>query len=136
MSFSCIFCQIVSGQLPAYKIYEDDNYLVFLDIKPVIEGHALIIPKKHYRWVHDVKEFGKYWQVAQKVAQAQIKALHAPTVLFMTAGFQIPHAHIHVLPVPPKTKGEFLPGIESAHRLKISPEKLSQLASAIRLALP
>lgn len=134
MSTSCVFCKIVSGQLPAYKIYEDSDFLAFLDIQPVVAGQTLIVPKKHYRWVYEVQKFGKYWQVAQKIAQAQIKSLSAPTVLFITAGFQIPHAHIHVLPAPPKSKGEFLPGIESAKRIPVSSENLSQTASAIKSA--
>lgn len=135
MSNFCIFCQIVSGHLPAYKIYEDNQFLAFLDIYPVVRGQTLVIPKKHYRWVYEVQEFGEYWQVAQKIAQAQIKSLSAPTVLFLTAGFQIPHAHIHILPAPPKSKGEFLPGIESARRLKVNAQKLSQITAAIRSAL-
>lgn len=131
----CIFCNIVSGKLPAYKVYEDDEYLAFLDIFPVVAGQTLIVPKKHYRWVYDVPEFGDYWSVAQKVAKAQLTALAAPTVLFLTAGFQVPHAHIHVLPAPPKSKGEFLPGIESAKRIKITPEQLKEISEKIRFAL-
>ena len=96
---SCIFCQIAAGKLPSYEVYEDQNYLAFLDINPVVEGHTLIIPKKHYRWVYEVKEFSEYWQIAQKIAEAQIKSLSALTVLFLTAGFQIPHAHIHLIPI-------------------------------------
>src|SRR3990167_3932949 len=100
MPSNCLFCQIASAKIPSYKVFEDDNFMAFLDIMPVVQGHTLIIPKKHYRWVHQVKEFGPFWEVAQKVAQKQIKILAAPTILFMTAGFQVPHAHIHVLPAP------------------------------------
>ena len=128
----CIFCLIVSGKIPCYKVFENEIFLGFLDISPVVEGHTLVIPKKHYRWVHEVEEFGKFWEVAQKVAKAQIKSLNTLTVVFATAGFQVPHAHIHVMPMPPKQKGEYLPGVESARRLKMSTEQLEIMASKLK----
>ena len=64
----CIFCKIVAGELPSYKVYEDANFLAFLDIYPRTKGHTLVIPKKHYQWVYDVPEFGKYWEIAKKIA--------------------------------------------------------------------
>ncbi len=135
MKLNCIFCQIAVNKIPSYKVFEDDNFLAFLNIMPVVSGHALVIPKKHYRWVHQVKEFGPLWEVAQIVAQKQINSLGAPTVLFMTAGFQVPHAHIHVLPAPQKSAGEFLPGIESAKRLKVTPAQLQKTAASLRSGL-
>lgn len=127
----CIFCKIISGSIPSYKIFEDDRFLAFLDIMPVVPGHTLVVPKKHYRWVHDVVEFGAFWEVAQKVAKAQMAALGSPTVIFGTAGFQVPHAHIHVLPAPPKKTGEFLPGIESAKRITVTKEELQLTAQKL-----
>lgn len=129
---ACLFCRIAAGELSAYKVFEDDRFLAFLDIKPVVAGHTLVIPKRHYRWVHDVVEFGAFWEVAQKVAQAQLAALAAPTVVFATAGFQVPHAHIHVLPVPPQDKGEYLPGVESARRISMSKAALETMASKLK----
>lgn len=131
----CLFCQIASAKIPSYKIFEDGNFLAFLDIMPVVEGHTLVIPKKHYRWVHEVKQFGPFWEAAQKVAQAQIAVLKSETVVFATAGFQVPHAHIHVMPFPPKGQGEYLPGVESAKRLKITPGKLQKTAASLRKML-
>lgn len=131
----CIFCTIISGAIPSYKVYEDEQYLAFLDIMPVVPGHTLVVPKKHYRWVHDVEEFGLYWEIAQKVAKAQMAALDAPTVIFGTAGFQVQHAHIHVLPAPVKKTGEFLPGIESAKRIKMTKEQLQETASKLKMKL-
>lgn len=128
----CIFCLIVAGKLPFYKIFENERFLGFLDISPVVGGHTLIIPKKHYRWVHEVEDFGEFWEAAQKVARAQIKGLKASTVVFATAGFQVPHAHIHVMPMPPKQKGEYLPGVESAKRIKVTPEQLKKTADLLR----
>ncbi len=94
----CIFCQIVDKKIPAMIVYEDEKFLVFLDINPLNPGHMLVIPKQHHRWVHDVHEFGDYWEVAGLVAKASINALEAITINFATAGFQVPHAHIHVIP--------------------------------------
>lgn len=94
----CIFCQIVKKQIPAKVVYEDDDFLAFLDINPLNPGHTLIIPKKHYKLVFDVPNFGEYWEVAKKVALAAIKSLGAFTVNFLTMGFEIDHAHIHVVP--------------------------------------
>lgn len=140
----CVFCKIVHKELPSYTIYEDEQFLAILDISPVVEGHTLILPKKHYRWVHEVEEFGRFWEAAQKVARAQIKGLKASTVIFATAGFQVPHAHIHVMPclavarqggggpMPPKQKGEYLPGVESAKRIKMSSSQLQEVAANLR----
>lgn len=94
----CVFCQIVTGKLPADKVYEDGDFLGFLDIRPLNPGHSLIVPKKHYRWTYDVPNFGDYFEVARKVAQAQISALGAESVSFVTLGFEVPHAHILVVP--------------------------------------
>lgn len=128
----CIFCLIASGKISCHKVFENDGFIGFLDISPVVEGHTLIIPKKHYRWVHQVDEFGKFWEAAQKVAKAQIKALKAETVIFATAGIEVPHAHIHVLPMPKKGDGEYLPGIESAKRLTVSSADLQKTAGLLR----
>ena len=132
---NCLFCQIASGRLPTNLVYQDDNFMAFLDISPVVVGHTLVIPKKHYRWVHQVKEFGQFWKVAQKVARMQIKSLVAPTVVFATAGFQVLHAHIHVMPMPPAGQGEYLPGVESAKRIKVTPVELQKTAASLRFNL-
>lgn len=93
----CIFCKIVNKELTCYKVYEDDDYLAFLDIYPVVKGHTLVIPKKHYRWTYDVPDFGGYWQTVLKVTKKIQKALSPSWVNFGTHGL-IPHAHIHILP--------------------------------------
>ena len=64
----CIFCKIVNRELPCYKIYEDESFLVFLDIFPYVEGHVLVIPKKHYRWVWDVENVGEYFEIVERAA--------------------------------------------------------------------
>lgn len=94
----CIFCKISKGELPCHKVYEDDRFLSFLDIYPRTRGHALLIPKKHYRWVYDIPEFDSYWLVAQKITKAMMGRLSPHFVTYVTHGLEIPHAHIHIMP--------------------------------------
>lgn len=95
---NCLFCQIVEGKIPCYKVYEDDNFLAFLDIFPRAKGHALVIPKKHYRWTYDVPNFGEYWEAARKVASSVRNTTKAPYITFLTMGEEVFHAHIHIIP--------------------------------------
>lgn len=94
----CIFCEIVGKRIPAFQIYEDSDFMAFLDVNPLNKGHTLIVPKEHVRWVWDVKKFGPYFTVAKAIAAASVKALDAKFVNIITAGLGIPHAHIHVVP--------------------------------------
>jgi histidine triad (HIT) family protein len=94
----CIFCKIVKGEIPSYKVYEDENFLAFLDINPKSPGHTQIIPKNHYKWVWDVPNVGKYFEIAQKIAKAQQKAFSTEMIRSRVEGEEIPHAHIWVFP--------------------------------------
>ncbi len=94
----CIFCKIVKGELPSYKLFEDELFFGFLDIFPRTRGHALVIPKNHHRWVYDVPEFEEYWNSVNKLTKALQKALNPYFVSYVTHGLEVPHAHIHVLP--------------------------------------
>lgn len=105
---NCIFCQIVAKKLPSYQIYEDELFLGFLDIKPRVIGHTLLIPKKHYRWVYEVPKFGKYWEIALKITQVIQKSLKPDFVSYITHGLDVEHAHIHIMPRW-INKGEFVP---------------------------
>ena len=96
---NCIFCKIAKGEIPATKVYEDDNFLGIMDIAPLSKGHVQLIPKTHYRWTWDVPNFGDYWEVARKVALAQMKGLNAKMVEFLTHGMQVEHAHIWIVPI-------------------------------------
>ena len=98
MSKDCIFCQIDNGELPCYKVYEDKDFLGFLDIAPLNPGNSLLIPKKHYRWVYDLPNFGEYWKAARKVALATQKAVKAHSINFLTLGYEVEHAHIRIIP--------------------------------------
>jgi histidine triad (HIT) family protein len=94
----CIFCKIVSGDIPAHKVYEDENYVAFLDINPTSPGHVQVIPKDHYRWVWDVPNTEEYFKVAKKIALAQRKAFDTDFVLSKIMGDEVEHAHIWVFP--------------------------------------
>jgi histidine triad (HIT) family protein len=94
----CIFCKIVNKEIPNYTVYEDELFLGFLDIFPLSKGNTLLIPKKHYRWVNDVPEFGEYWIAARKIAQSMEKNLGATAISYLTLGEEVPHAHIRIIP--------------------------------------
>ena len=94
----CVFCKIVKGEIPSHKVYEDDEFLAFLDINPESPGHTQVVPKKHYRWVWDLPNTGKYFEVAQKIAKALGKAFDTDFILSRIVGDEVPHAHIWVFP--------------------------------------
>lgn len=125
----CIFCKIVKKELPSYHIYEDDEFLGFLDIFPRVKGHTLLIPKKHYRWTYDVPNFGAYWEAALKITNAMQKAMKPEFVTYVTHGLEVPHAHIHILP---RKKGEsaFVP-----EQKQFKKEEYEEVAEKIRKAI-
>jgi histidine triad (HIT) family protein len=98
MSSDCIFCKIINGSVPSLKVYQDDDFLAFLDIRPLTKGNCLVIPKDHHRWVTDVPNFGAYWEVAKKVGLAAQKAFNSKWTSFLTLGLEVSHAHIRVIP--------------------------------------
>ena len=104
----CIFCKIVKGEIPSHKVYEDENFLAFLDIHPQSPGHTQVIPKEHYRWVWDLPSsaeategeptIGNYFETARKIALAQRKAFDTDFILSKIIGDEVPHAHISIFP--------------------------------------
>lgn len=101
----CLFCKIAQGKIPTNKVWEDDNYLAFLDIKPLAPGHSLVIPKKHFRWVWDlpvgkasVPNFGGYMEKVREVALLLKEKYQAEWVEVKVIGTDVPHAHVHLIP--------------------------------------
>lgn len=94
----CIFCKIITREIPAHVVYEDSDFLAFLDNRPQSPGHVQIVPKKHYPWVWDVPSAGAYFEVAKKLALAQRKAFNTDWILSKIVGDEVPHAHIWVFP--------------------------------------
>jgi len=122
---NCIFCQIVAGQSPCYKVYEDENYLAFLDIFPRTKGHTILIPKKHYRWVYEVEDFSGFWQTALKITKKMKAVLNPTFITYTTHGLEVPHAHIHIMPRG-KKEIEFSPEIK-----KVTKEEMKEMAKKL-----
>ena len=126
---NCIFCKIVRGEIPAYKVYEDKNFLAFLDIHPQSPGHMQIIPKKHFRWVWQVSNVGEYFEVARKIALAQQKAFNTDFILSKIVGDEIEHAHIWIYPAR-LAKGEAVAGWPNS---KVSGDKMDFVGNAEKI---
>lgn len=94
----CIFCKIANKEIPANIIYENDDFMAFLDINPQSPGHCQVIPKNHYRWVWDVPNVGDYFEIVKKVALAQQKAFGTEWILSKIVGDEVGHAHIWIYP--------------------------------------
>lgn len=94
----CLFCKIIKGEIPSYKVYEDKKFFAFLDIRPLNPGHTLLIPKNHVQWVNNYEPFCEYWETARKLSRAIQKALNPILVSYITYGLAVPHAHIHLVP--------------------------------------
>jgi histidine triad (HIT) family protein len=128
----CIFCKIVKGEIPCHKVYEDDNFLAFLDINPAASGHTLLIPKTHYRWVYDVPNFGEYWQVAQKIAlNIKNSSLNPEYISFLTMGNEVPHSHIHI--IPRSQSDNIQPILSSIPHIKVENNQLSEILNIVKI---
>jgi len=95
---NCIFCEIVKGRVPSFKVFENEKFVAFLDIKPRNPGHTLVIPKEHFRWVWDVPYLGEYFEIVGKIARALKKAMKTDFVVSFIMGEEVFHAHIHLVP--------------------------------------
>jgi len=125
----CIFCKIVKGEIPCYKVYEDDDFLAFLDIKPVNPGHVLVIPKKHYRWVWQVPMIGKYFEVVKLIEQSIEKNLKPDFVTSVVWGEEVPHAHVWLVP---RFSNDGISSPFGGHDIKnLSEEEMKQIAEKL-----
>ncbi len=96
-----LFSKIVKGEIPCYKIAEEENYLAFLDVFPLAKGHTLVIPKKATDYIFDIedKEFAGLQLFSKKVAKAIKKAIPCKKIGVAVIGLEVPHAHIHLIPL-------------------------------------
>lgn len=126
-----IFSKIVAGEIPCYKIAEDENYFAFLDIMPVAEGHTLVIPKKEIDYIFDLQDeyYSGIFVFAKKVAAAIEKAIPCKRIGVAVVGLEVPHAHIHLIPLNSMSDMDF------SHKMKLSEKELEKVAEAIRLML-
>ncbi len=125
-----IFSKIVNGEIPAYKVAEDENYLAFLDIFPVAKGHTLVIPKKEVDYIFDLEDdiYIGLQAFAKKVAVGLKKAIPCKKVGVLVLGLEVPHAHIHLIPM--QNEADLL---NFSKKLKFTPEefhKIKELISA------
>lgn len=100
MEEECVFCRIAEGKIPAKIVWENKNFLAFLDINPYVKGHLLVIPRKHYKWVWDIndKEYTEYMKVVKDLANILRDIFNTEWVEEVIAGVGVSHAHIHLLP--------------------------------------
>ena len=129
----CIFCKIVSGEIPSYKVYEDDKFMAFLDVRPLNLGHTLVIPKKHYRWVWDVPNIGEYYEVVRKIVLAMKKALETDYIVSLVFGEEVEHAHIWLVPRYPQDGHGGAIKLENVKDIK--KEEMEMVAEKIRKEL-
>ena len=126
----CVFCKIAAKELPSYQVYEDDDFMSFLDIHPIAKGHVQLIPKKHFRWTYDVPQFGHFFEVARIVALATQRAVNADYISFVTFGIEVEHAHIWIVP---RFKGDIHEGsgINTTNRLTFRIEEFMAIRDQI-----
>lgn len=123
-----IFTKIVNGEIPCYKIAEDDRFLAFLDINPLSKGHTLVIPKVEVDYIFDLEEelLGEMMKFAKRVALAIDKTMDCKRVGIAVLGLEVPHAHIHLCPINTLYDIEF-----SRPKLKLTPEEFREIAEVI-----
>ena len=127
-----IFSMIVAGEIPCYKIAEDDKFFAFLDINPLVKGHTLVIPKQEVDYIFDLsdEDLAAMQVFAKQVALAIGKAFPCIKVGQAVLGLEVPHAHIHLVPMQSEKDMLF-----SNPKLKLTPEEFAEVAAAIRAQL-
>jgi histidine triad (HIT) family protein len=126
-----IFTKIIQGEIPSYKIAEDENYYAFLDISPLAKGHTLVIPKNETDYIFDIEdaEYEGLFLFAKKVAKAIAKVIPCQKVGLTVIGLEVRHAHIHLIPINSIYDMDF-----KQPKLTLKPEEFQQIASAISSA--
>jgi histidine triad (HIT) family protein len=124
-----IFSRIIAGEIPCYKIAEDDRYFAFLDINPLSKGHTLVIPKLEEDYIFNLDDelLSGIILFAKKVALAIEKSVPCVRIGVAVIGLEVPHAHIHLIPISKESDMNF-----KNPKLKLSPEEMTEIAAAIR----
>lgn len=124
-----VFSKIISGEIPSYKIAENDRFLAFLDVFPLVHGHVLVVPKKETDYIFDVEdqELAEMMIFAKKVAKAIRKAVPCKRIGVAVIGLEVPHAHIHLVPLNTVSDINF-----SQPKLKPTAEELDSMAQKIK----
>ncbi len=126
-----IFTKIVNGEIPAYKIAEDENYLAFLDVNPNAKGHTLCIPKQEINKIFDMEDelYLGLMKFSKKIAIALEKTVHCKRVGMAVVGLEVPHAHVHLIPLNEMDEMRF------HNKVSLSKEEFEALAKSIRANL-
>ncbi|MGQ1787315.1 MULTISPECIES: HIT family protein [unclassified Saccharicrinis] len=126
---STIFSKIVKGEIPCYKIAEDDKFFAFLDINPLQKGHTLVIPKDEVDYIFDLDDdtLAGLHVFAKKIAKALDKAVECKRVGVVVLGLEVPHAHIHLVPLQGEGDINF-----SNPKLKFTPEQFNEITQKIK----
>jgi histidine triad (HIT) family protein len=126
---SSIFSKIVQGEIPCHKIAEDDQFLAFLDVMPLVEGHTLVIPKQEIDYIFDLdpEVLADLMKFAQRIAPAIKKAIPCKRIGVAVIGLEVPHSHVHLVPLNRMLDINF-----SQEKLKLSQESLAKTAEHIR----
>ncbi len=129
---STIFSKIINGEIPSYKIAEDENYLAFLDINPLEKGHTLVIPKNETDYIFDLDDqaYAGLHLFAKKVALAVKKAIPCKRIAVAVLGLEVPHAHIHLIPMNDLSATNFM-----KPKLKLSKVEFEVIAEKIKKEL-
>ena len=127
-----IFSKIVAGEIPCYKIAEDERYFAFLDINPMTKGHTLVIPKEEEDYIFNLDDatFNGLTLFAKKVAAAIEKAMPCKRIGVAVIGLEIPHAHIHLIPINQESDMNF-----KNPKLQLSPEEMTAITAKIQAEL-
>lgn len=128
-----IFSRIVAGELPAYKVAEDEHHLAFLDITPLVEGHTLVIPKREVDYIFDLpaEELAALHRFAQRVAKGVKAAVSCKRIGVAVIGLEVPHAHIHLIPMNKVADMNF-----ANPKIKVAEKRMRELAAAIAAQVP
>lgn len=123
-----IFTKIINGEIPSYKIAEDENHYAFLDIAPLTKGHLLVVPKREVDYIFDLdtEEYANLHKFAHKIAIALKKAIPCTKVASIVLGLEVPHAHIHLIPMNSEKDVNF-----SNPKLKLTEEEFKEIANKI-----
>lgn len=124
-----IFTKIIKGEIPSHKIAEDERYFAFLDIRPLVKGHTLVVPKQEIDYLFDVDDelLSGMLPFAKQVARALEATVSCKRVGLMVIGTEVPHAHIHLLPFQQESEFNI-----TRKPLEMSQEELAALAEAVR----
>jgi len=124
-----IFTKIVNGEIPCYKIAEDERFFAFLDINPMTKGHTLVIPKEEKDYIFDLDDvtYNGLMLFAKNVAHAIEKAIPCERIGVAVIGLEVPHAHVHLIPINQESDMNF-----KNPKLKLSAEEMNEIAARIR----